>query len=109
MEHAELEFYKKASELRDNLISRNNTHVHILTELVSIYFRNGNNFPDELRIDHFNNRRISTVKEILLYIGFFNEIRFIESYKFIKKFYIVDGVAGEYRNYYLIIRPKSER
>ena len=46
-----LEFYKKASELRDMLTEsyyfKDRAKLHILNELLSMYFKNGDKFPTD--------------------------------------------------------------
>lgn len=105
----ELEFYQKAIRLRNDFKKRRRGigHFLILYELVDIYFRNDGKFPDTIRIEDFNYRRISVVKEILQELGFFNEERSVENYEFLKKFILKDFLGEDYKEYYLIIRPKT--
>lgn len=106
----ELEFYKKASELRDNLSKKRNTYyLNFLSELVSFYFLNGNQFPDKFYLPNFDYKRISIIKEMLLYLGFFNDRRPVEEYEFVKEYILLShNFVNEFESYTLIIRPKKQ-
>ena len=67
-----LEFYKKATELRDEFRKshRNVLYIHFLTTIVNLYFENDDNFPETIFIPDFTYKRIAIAKEILKKLDF---------------------------------------
>lgn len=93
MEKANLEFYERAYHLRENFsqifscrhCGRCREYRKIIDQLVSIYFQNGNKFPDTLEFQIFRYNRLSIIQSILDDLGFFDENHPISSYKFTRK------------------------
>ena len=105
----ELEFYEKATNLSNELRQRGNMHFYIVDDLIDIYKKNDNSFPDTLFFGSFKRRRLSTTKEILQTLNFFNDERCIDDYDFIKEKIRVPLFRHHcYIDYTLTIRPKEK-
>ena len=104
-----LEFYKKATSLWEELQQRNNIHVDVIRFLIKVYSENDDSFPNTLFIEHFNHHKLSTTKEILITLGFFNNERRIDDYEFIKDKIKIPLFGRQfYYGYTLTIRPKNK-
>lgn len=106
-----LEFYQKATELRKELRKRKKFwYVKRLEDIVLLYFRNGNKFPNTITIENATYRRMDFVKEILMKLGFF-EKHSIDEYEFIKKKERKKGIVRdtEYNEYSFVISLKKDQ
>ena len=108
-----LEFYQKATELRKELKERKKScYLYMLEDIVLLYFRNGNKFPNTITIERASYRRMEFVKEILMKLGFF-EKHSVDEYEFIKKKERKKGTIlnaeYEYNDYSFVISLKKDQ